>query len=185
MSRHTEFSADHTMISTPGISTFHFDPGRCLLKQERQYLLGANVLDIVLMKDKGMMLVSLDNVHSPLSMKRPNTQLLPPIVRVFDLRIIQCAGDLQYKWFAYDHPSEGEEGVPSEEFEDIASNLERTLQSEEIRHEIQVEETVKAKALYSPLGEFLYGLENLRKKPQGDGKVQQGDGLADIHPEER
>ena len=143
------------------------------------------MLDIAILKDRMTMLVSMDNVHAPMSIKRPNAGTLLPMIRVFDVRMDKHGGDWQYEWSEQD-PLLGDEGsVEPGSSVDLASKLERTLRSEEVRHEIEFGETVRPSALYSPLGDFLYGLENLRKKFHGEGDRQQTeDGGSAINAEE-
>ena len=178
-------SATDITIRTPGLSTHLFYPKSCFLKKHRQYTLDANVLDIVLMKESGFMLVSLDNVHSPLSTKEPASQKVPPIIRAFDLRTDRVNGESQHEWIKHDPHSSADEDVQHGSFDDMASKLNQTLRSEYIRHEVEFETAVKPKALYSTLGEFLYGWENLRKKSQGDGEEQRAEELAATNPEEK
>lgn len=166
------------MIRIPGISTYLFHPEKCLLKQDRQYVMDANVLDIVLLKERDLMLVSLDNVHSPLSTKEPTSHALAPAIRVFGPRLEKSDGERQFEWVGYDPATGGHGTVQNGSFEDIASKLNQTLQSNDVRHEIELQNATKPNALYSPIGEFLYGLENLRKKSQGDGQEQQAEELA-------
>lgn len=173
-------SANCTIIRIPGIFTYRFLPASCVLVKDRQYLLSANVLDIVLSQSKGMMLVSLDNVHAPLSMKRPISHPLPPLISAFQLQVNHQDEDWQYDWIEYNRPGSAAESVQPSSFDDMASKLEHTLQSDDVLHDIEVEEPTKAKELYSSLGEFLYGLENLRKKTQGDGEAQQAGGITGI-----
>ncbi len=182
-SPYTETSADDLAIRTPFISTCLFYPATCLLKQDRQHTLNANVLEIIIIKNQGIMLVSLDNIHAPLSMKKPISHPLPPIISAFEFKVGRTNGAWQYEWLEYSPPIKGHGSVQRGSFDDIASKLTRTLQSEDIRHEIEVKDTVKPEALYSQLGEFLYGLESLRKKTQGDGEVQQAEELAATDPE--
>lgn len=118
------------------------------------------------------MLVSLDNIHSPLSMKRPVSVALQPIISVFQLKKHLDNGDGEFEWIEYDPPIQGNVSVQHGSFNDTASKLEHTLHTENVRHQIEFEEIVKPKALYSTLGEFLYGLENLRKKHQGEAERQ-------------
>lgn len=172
------------MIRAPGILTYLFDPRECILKQKRQYLVSANVLDIALIKDKRTMLVSLDNVHSPLSTKRPVPYPLPPMISFLELQIDPCDGNWQYEWIECNPEKKGNAGMAPCSFGDIASKLERAMQSEAVRHEIEVEEEVKPRPLYSRLGEFLYGLENLRKKYRADGDGQQAEEVLATNPEE-
>ncbi|KAF7509524.1 hypothetical protein GJ744_007924 [Endocarpon pusillum] len=169
----------------PGISTYLFHPEKCILKQDRQYIVDANVLDIVLLKESGLMLVSLDNVHSPLSTKEPTSHALAPAIRVFGPRLEQFDGKRQFGWVGYDPATGGHGTIQIGSFEDIASKLNETLQSNDVRHEIELPSATKPDALYSTLGEFLYGLENLRKKSQGDGQEQETEELAVTHPEGR
>ncbi len=168
----------------PGISSYLFYPERSLLEQDRQYVLDANVLDIVLVKESGLMLVSLDGVHSPLSTKESTSHAMPPIIRVFRPRIDLLDGERQFEWVGVDPAIEYHRAMQNGSFEDTASKLHETLQSDDVRHEIEVQSTIKPKALYSDLGEFLYGLENLRKKSQGDGQEHEAEELAVIHAEE-
>ena len=174
-------------IRIPGISTYLFHPEKCILKQDRQYILDANVLDIVLLKESGLMLVSLDSVHSPLSTKEPISHALAPAIRVFRPRLEKfdkLGGEWQFEWVGYDPAIGGHGTMQDGSFEDIASKLDRTLQLDDVRHEIELQSATKPNALYSPLGEFLYGLENLRKKFQGDGQEQETEELAVNNPEE-
>ena len=108
------------------------------------------------------------------------------MIRVFDLSINQRDAVFQYDWIELNPAEASGRNLHPGSHSDIASKLERTLRSEEVRHEIQFEEVVKAKALYSSLGEFLYGLENLRKKFYGEahGNGQQVEGDVGINPEE-
>lgn len=172
------------MTRTPIIFTYLFYPGLAVLKQDKQYMLNANVLDIVMITDTGTMLVSLDNVHLRLSTREAAFHQLRPLVHAFDLRFSQIDGLPQYDWIQYEPPVRGHETVECGSFEDIASRLEDTLQAEEICHEIEFEKNVQPNAFYSSLGEFLYGLENLRKKSQVDGGEQQAEDLTAPHPEE-
>jgi hypothetical protein len=139
---------------------------------------------MVLLRECGMMLVSLDNVHSPLSTNESSPHTLPPIIRIFHLKIGQADGAIQLEWVEHDHLLKGKETAQRGRFDEIASILECTLQSDDVRHEIELETTVKPKTLYSPLGGFLYGFENLRKRSQGDGDEAQAEELADILPGE-
>lgn len=128
------------------------------------------------------MLVSLDNVHSPLSTKVPISHKLAPIILSF--RLDKLDGERRSEWVEYDPTIRGPGTTQNSSFEDVASKLGQTLHSEDFRHEIEVESATKPNALYSPLGEFLYGLENLRKKSQGDGHEQEAEDLAVTHPEQ-
>lgn len=130
------------------------------------------------------MLVSLDNFHCPLSTKQRMSHPCRPIIRLFELRVGSGDGEGQYDWIQHNPLGKGDEKVQKSSFDDIASKLEGILQSEDVRHEIEVEEAVKPKVLSSPLGESLYGLENLRKKSQGDGEGQHVEERAADNPEE-
>jgi hypothetical protein len=172
------------MTRTPSIFTLLFHPGTSVLKQHKRYMLNANVLDIVMIKETETMLVTLDNVHVRLSTKEPAFHKIKPVINAFALRFSLIDGAPDYDWIQYHSPIRGQETSESGSFEDIVSRLEDTLQAEEIRYEIEFEKNVKPKALYSSLGEFLYGLENLRKRSHGDGEKQQAEDLAGIHPAE-
>jgi hypothetical protein len=142
------------------------------------------VLDIALTKERSFMLVSLDNIHCPLSTKQKMSHPRRPIIHLFELRVVQSDGEWQYDWIQHNPLDKCDEKVQHSNFDNIASKLEGTLQLEDIHHEIEVEETVKPKALYSLLGESWYGLENLRKKSQGDGEAQHAEEIAAANPEE-
>jgi hypothetical protein len=136
------------------------------------------VLDIALIEDRKLMLVSLDN-------KLSYSHTLPPRIEVLELQIEFRDKVWQFEWLEHDCPLEEVRGAEAGSRDDIASKLKHTLQSaEEVRHEIEVDENAKPRALYSPLGEFLYGLENLRKKSHGDGDGQEVNETAAINPEE-
>lgn len=125
------------------------------------------------------MMVSLDNVHSPWSMNRLNRAKVPPDIAIFDLKIDQNDPSIQCEWIQFEPPLHQHDGfITSGSFDDIASKLPDTLQSEDVYHEIEISAPTKSKSLYSSLGEFLYGLENLRKKNriEGDGE-QTGEGI--------
>jgi hypothetical protein len=130
------------------------------------------------------MLVSLDNFHCPLSTKKRMSPPCRPIIRLFELRVGPGDGEGQYDWIQHNPPGKGDEKVQNSSFDDVASKLEGILQSEDVRHEIEVEEAVNPKVLYSSLGESLYGLENLRKKSQGVGEAQHAEEIAAANPEE-
>lgn len=169
----------------PGIFTYLFYPDNRLLIPDKQYHLPANVLDIVILRDCMTMLISLDNVHAPMSTKRPNPESLLPKIHVLDIRIDRPGREWQYSLIEAKSLPEGEGSVEPGSSADVASKLGCTLQSEEVRHEIESGETVKPSALYSPLGDFLYGLENLRKKIHGEGAgLQTEDGAGIINVED-
>jgi hypothetical protein len=181
---HERISPDDLIIRTPAVFSYLFYPEKRVLKPDRTYPLPANVLDIALLKDRWTMLISLDNVHSPMSTKQPLQQTQPPMIRVFDLRIHQRDGDWQYEWIGHNPTEASSRSEEPGSSGDFASKLERTLQSDEVRHEIEFEEAVKPRALYSSLGDFLYGLENLRKKSYAEGDGQQTEDATAINPEE-
>jgi len=145
-------------------------------------MLEANVLDIVVIKETETMLVSLDNVHVRLSTKEPAFHKMRPFIYVFALGFSLIDGAPQYDWIRYHCPIEGQESAESGSKQNIAERLEDMLQVEDIRFEIEFEKNVQPKAVYSSLGEFLYGLEHLRKRSHGDGEEQQAEDLEGIHP---
>jgi hypothetical protein len=111
-------------------------------------------------------------------MKTPYSHALSPIVRPLNLNVERCNGEWQYQWVEYDPSLEGSTKVEPKSFDDIASKLEQALQSDDVKHETEVDAEAKPKGAYSPLGEFLYGLENLRKKTQKEDEEQQGEEVA-------
>jgi hypothetical protein len=172
------------MARTPCIFTFLFYPGKSVLKLHKRYMLTANVLDIVVIKETETMLVSLDNAHVILSTKEPAFHKMKPIMYAFALEFSLIDGAPQYDWIQHDYPIEDQESAESGNYHNIASTLEGVQQAEDIRFEIEFEKIVRPKALYSDLGGFLYGLEHLRKRSHGDGVEQQVDDLGGIHPAE-
>lgn len=126
------------------------------------------------------MLVSLDNVHLPLSTNQATLQSLSPIIRIFELDVTQ------HEWIPCSPANEADRNPQSGILDHVASKLENTLQLENVRYEIEFEKDTNPKALYSRLGEFLYGMENLRKKAQGDreGQEEEEEAVAAINPEE-
>lgn len=131
-----------------------------------------------------MMLVSLDNVHLPFSTNQTRSQLLSPIMSIFELNTAQNHGDWQYNLIPCSLGIEADGNQQSSSLDDVASKLKSTLQSKGVWHEIEFEKDTNSKALYSRLGEFLYGLENLRKKAQGDREAQEEEAVLAINPEE-
>jgi hypothetical protein len=172
------------MARTPCLFTFLFYPERCVLELHKRYMIDANVLDIVVIKETETMLVSVDNVHVQLSTKEPASHKIKPLIYAFALQFSSIHGAPQYDWIRYRCPIKGQESAENGSFEDIASRLEDTLQAEDILFEIELEKSVQPKALYSSLGEFLYGLEHLRKRSHGNGEEQQAEGLDGTHPAE-
>lgn len=136
------------------------------------------MLDVVLIKDRRIMLLSVDNVHAPSSMNRPVPRMHQPCIHAFNLKIDHRDPDWQYEWVRFYPAFEDISGIAPGSFRDIANKFSNPLWLKDMEHEIEIEEAIKPNALYSSLGEFLYGSENLRKKFQEEGEAQREDKIA-------
>ena len=128
--------------------------------------LPGNPIDVVFLDSQ--MVVSMDLVHAAGSVKEHRSSPAEPSasLQAFDLR-------------------DNEGWVSSDLLDPIKGGLES---SRDLLPRVDTSAPVKEKATYSVLGEFLYGLENLRKNRSSDNAVaneEDGDeGLeADIEPE--
>jgi hypothetical protein len=176
------------VVRVPAISTYQFHPSKGLLKEGRQYGLDGNVLDILLLKDRGIMIVSLDNIHSSGSTNTVSPFKALPKIAIFELKVNQTQSDQSepFEWILYKARVDDDVPTTPGSFDDTASKLQQTLHAEAFCHEVEVEEVSKSKRpLYSSLGEFLYGLENLRKRSHVEGDGETVEEIARVDPEGR
>ena len=116
-------------------------------------------------------LISLDNYHSIFSMKSTDTRSRPPIVVVLELQAVWEKCEWKYAWRVSD-PSQPDDALPdgsginNKQNSVIALKLQEALDLEGCHYNIGPDKLERPQGLYSTLGEFLYGLENLRKRPQ-------------------
>lgn len=117
--------------------------------------LSGNVLDVVCLDERKQILVSIDTVHRPCSMKsyRSQPEQASGQLQAFNLDINEkhITTTEKFRWSEVDLPAN---------FEKIIETLPEAPTSP------HNDDTVYKgyEKIFSPLGEFLYGLENLRKK---------------------
>ena len=131
--------------------------------------LEGNVLDVAVIEEKQMILVSIDNVHEPGSTKesRIGPETVPATVHEYELVASDSTAKYQQmEWMA-----------TSKLIVDEAIWQERNL-------DLGMKSFTRAKGrgVYSELGEFLYGLENLRKN-RGDIAIEEVAPDSDVQEE--
>ncbi len=125
----------------------------CLTRERRlqcrqSISLSGNVLDVAVnVEEQTMAMISVDNVHLPGSMLRQRTD-----VRDSDFSIITL--ELDSTTLQWSRPAVGF-SLKSNDVEDLQELLPETP--------TEAARSSRARGEYSALGEFLYGLENLRK----------------------
>ena len=118
------------------------------MEYRQKISLGGNVLDVVVnMEKQTSAIVSLDNVHVRGSMLRQATETTKSD---FIITLVLDAKTLQW--------SRSDTGFQ------LKSNDVESLQEAPIETPDQTARSSRARGEYSALGDFLYGLENLRKK---------------------
>lgn len=162
----------------PKISLVEYDCREHVFKSVGQISLAENVLDILPLKH-GTFLIAVDTFHEPWSMKsRPARNQEPKIVvlKVWDG---SEAGKQKIEWTVSDPTSPDPKtrlDMETDEATRIALNLRQALQLDACHHVVEAGE-YKSRALYSTVGDFLYGQENLRKRvmiQNGDAEGEDG-----------
>jgi hypothetical protein len=132
--------------------------------------LPGNALDVAYVQEEHTIMVSTDNIHIPGSVKKSRTDPAP------------LGGSVVSFQLTYNNTSEGKGAErhlrwrPSDRFASLsASLLSGTLVAPKLASQ------TNPKATYSELGEFLYGLENLRKS-RSDTEVADETIQANISP---
>ncbi|KAL9617872.1 MAG: hypothetical protein Q9160_007360 [Pyrenula sp. 1 TL-2023] len=130
--------------------------------------LSGNVLDVLPIRSRNELLISIDNAHAPGSTNLGRSPELStsPFLQAFTVNQSWKAVEQ-----SLDIGGEGIEAAASKIQWDPCPSPDLMNQAAATCGIVEVElplEPLDQKTLYSPLGEFLYGLENLRKKPVQD-----------------
>lgn len=139
--------------SLPILLSYLLDEAGKLLHHQTLTLAG-NVLDVAIGPSQWGIIVSIDSVHAPGSLKTfaPQDTPKPPMFESFTFPYItaatsQVGGHVKLQW---------ERTSFARQLNEAASKIERV--------DVPIEASTQPTSVYSSFGEMLYGLENLRKK---------------------
>lgn len=135
--------------------------------------LQGNVLDVVFMEAKQAMVVSMDNVHEAGSVKIPRTD---PLGVGNSLVAYQLGPENSEAYKSSSRGSEPQRWRLSDYTEALFDTI--VFEKDDFPKTDFIGQT-NPKATYSALGEFLYGLENLRKNRSGHEAGENGAGGQD------
>lgn len=161
----------------PILFTYHFYQNLRCLKLAIKTTLPANVLCLSLLDEvEGLLLISLDNAHRPYSMVLPLSDIRTPMMEVLKLTVKDKENEVRhrYEWICQEKTRASSAEIHNFGMTDLVSrsdngyhhqlalNLSKILEADAALYKVDF--VKNATGSYSPLGEFLYGRENLRKK---------------------